>query len=117
MRRLIPSPLSFNDFEIHFGDNTKNGRDPFSSKHVIFIEMKTTTEIRIFELLQNAFAKEQSEELVAEIKSLANDDMLNRVDDKISTAKSEIISALTWRLLFFFIAQVSFTIGIIKLLN
>lgn len=61
-----------------------------------FTCMKTTAEIRIFELLQNSFAKEQSEELVAEIKALTNDDLLTRVDDKISTPKSEIISTLTW---------------------
>jgi len=74
-----------------------------------------TAEIKIYELLQLKFSKEQSEELVSEIKSLTNDDILSRVDDKISTAKSQIISSLTWRLLFFFIAQVSFTVGIIKL--
>jgi len=79
--------------------------------------MKTTAEIRIFELLQKSFAKEESEELVAEIKSLTNDDLLDRMEDKISSAKSEIISSLTWRLLFFFIAQISFTVGIIKLLS
>ena len=79
--------------------------------------MKTTAEIRIFELLQKAFSKDESEELVGEIKTLTNDDLLDRMDDKITTAKSEIISTLTWRLLFFFIAQTGFTITLIKLLN
>lgn len=68
-------------------------------------------------LLQTKFTQEQSEELVGEIKSLTNDDVLDRVDDKISTAKSEIISSLTWRLLIFFIAQVSFTIALVKFLS
>ena len=76
-----------------------------------------TAEIKIYELLQLRFSKDESEQLVSEIKSLTNDDILSRVDDKITTAKSQIISSLTWRLLFFFIAQVSFTIGIIKLLG
>jgi len=74
-------------------------------------------EIKIYQLLQAQFSKEQSEELVGEIKSLTNENILDRVDDKITTAKSEIISSLTWRLLFFFIAQVSFTIALIKLMG
>jgi hypothetical protein len=79
--------------------------------------MKSTAEIRIFELLQNSFSKDVSQELVSEIKSITSDDLLDRMDDKINSAKSEIVSSLTWRLLFFFIAQVSFTVGIIKLLG
>ena len=79
--------------------------------------MKGTTEIRIFELLQGAFSKEQSQELVKEIKTLTNDDLIDRMDDKISTAKSEIISSLTWRLLFFFFGQIGITITLIKVLN
>jgi hypothetical protein len=79
--------------------------------------MKSTAEIRIFELLQNSFSKDVSQELVSEIKSITSDDLLDWMDDKINSAKSEIVSSLTWRLLFFFIAQVSFTVGIIKLLG
>ena len=79
--------------------------------------MKTTTEIRLFELLKAKFTEEDSRELVSEIKSLTNDDLLTRMDDKLTGAKADIISSLTWRLLFFFIAQVGFTITLIKLMG
>lgn len=69
--------------------------------------MKTTTEIRIFELLKSRFSEDDSKELVGEIKSMTQDDLAERIESKI-------ISSLTWRLLFFFIAQVGFTITLIK---
>jgi len=72
--------------------------------------MKTTTEIRIFELLRNKFSEEDSKELVGEIKSMTQDDLADRIESKI-------ISSLTWRLLFFFIAQVGFTITLIKVIS
>ncbi len=72
--------------------------------------MKTTTDIRIFELLSSKFSNEDSKELVGEIKSMTQDDLAERIESKI-------ISALTWRLLFFFIAQVEFTITLIKVIG
>jgi len=79
--------------------------------------MKTTVEIRLFELLQGAFSKEKAQEIVGEIKSMTHDDLLDRVDDKVKTAKGEIISSLTWRLLFFFFAQVGFIMGLLKFIG
>ncbi|MEQ9466359.1 MAG: hypothetical protein RLN88_03055 [Ekhidna sp.] len=71
--------------------------------------MNTTTEIRIYELLKTKFNESDSQELVKEIKSMTQDDLAERIESKV-------ISALTWRLLFFFIAQVGFTIGLVKLI-
>jgi len=59
--------------------------------------------------LKTKFNESDSQELVKEIKSMTQDDLAERIESKI-------ISALTWRLLFFFIAQVGFTIGLVKLI-
>jgi hypothetical protein len=72
--------------------------------------MKSTTEIRLFELLRGKFSDDDSKELVSEIKNMTQDDLAERIESKI-------ISSLTWRLLFFFIAQVGFTITLIKLMG
>lgn len=63
--------------------------------------MNTTAEIKIYQLLQQKFKKEESEELVSNLKSLTQDDLAERIESKI-------VSTLTWRLLFFFFAQVGF---------
>ena len=85
----------------------------FFDKYVYLLNdnaMNSTTEIRLYELLKTKFSDSDSQELVKEIKSMTQDDLAERIESKI-------ISALTWRLLFFFIAQVGFTIGLIKLIN
>ena len=69
--------------------------------------MNTTAEIKIYQLLQRKFQKEESEELVSNLKSLTQDDLAERIESKI-------IFTLTWRLLFFFFAQVGFTMGLLK---
>ncbi len=61
-------------------------------------------------MLSEKFSPEASKELVKEIKSMTQDDLAERIESKI-------ISTLTWRLLFFFIAQVGFTITLIKLMG
>ncbi len=71
--------------------------------------MKTTTELRLFELFKTKFSESDSKELVSEIKSMTQDDLAERIESKV-------ISTLTWRLLFFFIAQVAFTIPLVKFL-
>lgn len=71
--------------------------------------MKVTTEIRLLELFEKKFETTDAKELVSEIKSMTQDDLAERIESKV-------ISTLTWRLLFFFIAQVSFTIALIKLM-
>ena len=69
--------------------------------------MNTTAEIKIYQLLQQKFQKEQAEELVSNLKNLTQDDLAERIESKI-------ISILTWRLLFLFFAQVGFTMGLLK---
>ena len=69
--------------------------------------MNTTAEIKIYQLLQQKFEKKEAEELVSNLKRLTQDDLAERIESKI-------ISALTWRLLFFFFAQVGFTMGLLK---
>jgi hypothetical protein len=62
------------------------------------------------ELFQTKFKTDDAKELVSEIKSMTQDDLADRIESKI-------ISSLTWRLLFFFIAQVGFTITLIKVIG
>ena len=69
--------------------------------------MNTTAEIKIYQLLQRKFQKEEAEELVTNLKHLTQDDLAERIESKI-------ISTLTWRLLFFFFAQLGFTMGLLK---
>ena len=69
-----------------------------------------TTEIKLLELFEKKFETETAKELVGEIKSMTQDDLAERIE-------SRIIGKLTWRLLFFFIAQISFTMGLLKLLG
>ena len=63
--------------------------------------MNTTAEIKIYQLLQQKFEKEEAEELVSNLKRLTQDDLAKRIESKI-------ISTLTWRMLFFFFAQIGF---------
>ena len=69
--------------------------------------MDTTAEIKNYQLLQRKSQKEEAEELVTNLKHLTQDDLAERIESKV-------ISTLTRRLLFFFFAQVGFTMGLLK---
>ena len=69
--------------------------------------MNTTAEIKIYQLLQQKFQKKEAEELVTNLKHLTQDDLAECIESKV-------ISTLTRRLLFFFFAQVGFTMGLLK---
>lgn len=76
--------------------------------------MKTTTGIRLFELFRTKFPEDESKEMVGSIKSLTHDGLAERLEARIVSSESRILSTLTWRLLMFFIAQVGFTVAIVK---
>ena len=74
-----------------------------------------TSQIRIYEILQSKFSKEESETLVSEIWNLQELNLLDKIDARVSRAESNIVNNIIWKVLAISGGQLAILLAVLKL--
>ena len=74
-----------------------------------------TSQIRIYEILQRKFSKEESETLVSEIQNLQEVSLLDKIDARVSQAESKIVNNIIWKVLAISGGQLAILLAVLKL--
>lgn len=74
-----------------------------------------TSQIRIYEILQSKFSKEESETLVSEIRNLQELNLLDKIDARVSRAESNIVNNIIWKVLAISGGQLAILLAVLKL--
>lgn len=74
-----------------------------------------TLQIRIYEILQSKFSKEESETLVSGIRNLQELTLIDKIDARVSRAESKIVNNIVWKVLAISGGQLAILLAVLKL--
>ena len=76
-----------------------------------------TSQIRVYEIFQSKFSKEESETLVSEIQNLQELSLIDKIDARVSRAESKIINNIVWKVLAISGGQLAILLAVLKLFS